>query len=114
MKQLSKNLALIVLFLLSGQQALSYDFEVNGIYYGYDISTQTAYVTSGDNKYSGIIDIPTSVTYNGRSLNVTAIGYGAFSECKGLVSINMPQSITSIGGQAFKYCRKLTNSKYVR
>lgn len=108
MKQLSKNWALIVLLLLIGQQALSYDFEVNGIYYGYDISTQTAYVTSGDNKYSGTIDIPMSVTYNGRSLNVTAIGYGAFSECKGLVSINMPQSITSIGGQAFKYCRKLT------
>ena len=39
MKQLSKNLALVVLLLTIGQQAFSYDFKIDGIFYNYNITT---------------------------------------------------------------------------
>ena len=76
--------------------------EVDGIYY--DISETTATVTSGDNKYSGDIVIPESITYENSKYSVTSIGYCAFDECIGLTSVTIPNSVTSIGEFAFKGC----------
>lgn len=90
-------------------KAFAYDFEVGGIYYGYDTNTQSAYVTSGDNKYSGAVNIPMSVFYNGRTLEVKEVGYRAFFECKDLVSVNLPQSIICINNGAFSRCWALTS-----
>lgn len=111
MKQLSKNRALIVLLLLIGQQAFSYDFEVNGIYYGYNAETQTAYVTTGNNPYSGVINVPSTVSYNGRTLEVKAIGYGAFRNCVDLISITLHDGIETIEDRAFSGCSGLTEFK---
>ena len=41
--------------------------------------------------------------------SVTSIGYQAFSGCKGLTSIEIPNSVTSIGNEAFYGCRGLTS-----
>ena len=81
--------------------------EVDGIYY--DISETTATVTYGDNKYSGDIVIPESITYNGSKYSVTSIGDWAFSYCTGLTSITIPNSVTSIGDGAFSGCSGLTS-----
>ena len=40
---------------------------------------------------------------------VTSIGDSAFSNCDGLTSITIPNSVKSIGKSAFKYCVNLTN-----
>ena len=105
MKQLSKNWALIVLLLLIGQQALSYDFEVNGIYYGYDSNSQTAYVTfDNSKKYTGDIIIPASISYNGRTISVTAIGKNAFRNCTELTSVIIPNTTLTIEEDAFYNC----------
>ena len=40
--------------------------------------------------------------------SVTSIGYEAFREC-GLTSITIPSSVTSIGGKAFRFCTALMN-----
>ncbi|MDO4726942.1 MAG: leucine-rich repeat domain-containing protein, partial [Porphyromonadaceae bacterium] len=55
------------------------------------------------------ITIPTSVTYNGVTYSVTAIGERAFYECSSLASINIPNSVTKIGDEAFRGCKNLTS-----
>ena len=39
----------------------------------------------------------------------TKIGMNAFSECSGLTSMSMPNSVTNIGNYAFQNCSKLTS-----
>ena len=40
---------------------------------------------------------------------VTTIGKGAFSSCEGLTSVVIPESVTTIGEYAFYYCYNLTS-----
>lgn len=101
MKQNAKNVSLFVLLLFMGIEVSAYDFEADGIYYGYNASDQTAYVTYGTEKYSGNVVIPESVTYNGRTMSVTSIGPIAFEYCNDLYSVSIPNSVTSIGDRAF-------------
>ena len=90
--------------------------QVNGIWYDFDNSTQTASVTyrgsnssSYSNEYSSSIDIPSSVTYGGKSYRVTSIGSSAFYKCTSLTSVTIPNSVTSIGDDAFYNCSGLTS-----
>ena len=92
------------------------DTEVDGIWYDFDSSTQTASVTyrgpsatAYSNEYSGSVTIPASVTYNGTTYSVTSIEWGAFADCSGLTSITIPNSVTSIGSYAFCNCKGLTS-----
>ena len=80
----------------------AYDFEVDGIYYN-KTSDSTVSVTYKEEKsgvyysdYSGDITIPSNVTYDGKSYNVTSIGIYAFRDCTGLTSITIPNSVTTI------------------
>ena len=72
--------------------------EINGIYYNLNEGEKTAEVTKNPNKYSGAVSIPETVTYNGITYSVTSIGNYAFCGCSGLTSVNIPDSVTSIGG----------------
>ena len=53
--------------------------------------------------YSGDINIPSEVVFNGRTYKVVAIGDHAFSECYSLGEIFIPQSVESIGFGSFSY-----------
>jgi hypothetical protein len=52
--------------------------------------------------------IPQEVSYNGVNYSITAIGADAFKFCFNLASVNIPNSVTSIGDCAFLGCCNLT------
>ena len=63
----------------------------------------------GNNIPEGILVIPESVTYEGKTYKVTSIGNGVFYGCTGLTSITIPNTVTSIGEYAFEGCTALTS-----
>ena len=91
----------------------AFEFMVDGIYYKYSNATnKTASVTYCDttyNSYSGVVTIPDSVTYNGMTYPVVAIGISAFRACTGLTGVMIPNSVTTIGNYAFQDCDSLTS-----
>ena len=91
----------------------AYDAEIDGIYYNVDRTAKTAEVTCKDmnnSRYAGPdIVIPSSVSFEGTTYEVTSIGTNAFYGCSNLRSISLPESITSIGEWAFGYCGYLVS-----
>ena len=103
----------LALILLSAVGAWAYDFEVDGLYYGFSYdSSNEVYVTYGDTQPSGEITIPSSVSYNGQIYSVTSIGGSAFEDCSALTSVTIPNSVTNIDAFAFLDCSALTNVYY--
>lgn len=125
MKKL-RTLAIIIAGLWGGcfetiaayEYTQNYDFTVNGVYYKIK-TTSTVEVTYNfyndnyDSDYydtyyssSGDIVIPSTVTYNGNTYTVIAVGNHAFEDAS-LTSIVLPSTIKTIGIGAFADARKL-------
>ena len=87
----------------------SLEFEVGGIYY-----SQLAGNTVCASKFNAVghLTIPSSVTYDGQTYRVKAIGYfGAeyWGDNLTLTGIDIPSSVTRIDAEAFKNCKMLTS-----
>ena len=105
-----KQILLSVLFMLSANSiyAWVHDFEADGVLYSIiSASDRTCQVVRGD--YSGDIKIPDSVLYNGRYLKVIRIQSEAFLGCKKLISVTIPNTITSIEEGTFQFCQRLAS-----
>jgi hypothetical protein len=89
----------------------AYNFESGGIYYDITSPNTVAvtYATGSYNSYSGTVDIPSTVTYNGTTYTVTAIGNSAFRNSSNLTGVSIPNTVTSIGEYAFYQCNHLTS-----
>ena len=114
MKQLKLKLLFTVLMSMVGQQAFadwdtSTKVQVDGIYYYLDNASNLAQVMSVPEGYSGYIKIPSDFIYNGNNYVVTEIRSYAFQKCSGLTSVEIPNSVTSIGYMAFFHCSGLTS-----
>ena len=94
--------------------ASAHDFEVDGIYYGYNVdgtvsvTYRGSYYSAYANEYTGDVVIPSSVAYSGTTYSVTSIVSYAFYDCS-VTSVSIPNSVTSIGTYAFGYCSGLTS-----
>ena len=113
MKKETKFLKIIVLFMaiFASINVFAYDFEVDGIYYNKNSDGTSVSVTYKSYSYSywGDVIIPSSVTYNGITYSITSIDYKAFSDCKYLKSVEIPNSVTKISDGAFSNCSGLTS-----
>ena len=106
-----------VLLLLCATAVAAHDFVVGGIYYNITdatnktvaVSYRGSYSDSYSNEYTGNVEIPESVAYNGKTYSVTSIGKDAFRDCSGLTSVVIGNSVTSIGNSAFRGCTGLTS-----
>ena len=103
-----KTFLLSLLTILLPMVAFADAVEIDGIYYNIISKNKGAEVTSNPNKYSGSVDIPASITFDGVEYSVTSIGGSAFQRCYSLTSVTIPSSVTSIGASAFEYCNSLT------
>ena len=128
-----KHLVLLFSILFTSTLPSSaYDFEVNGIFYNLislEDGTRTAEVTRDSiefSYYSGEINIPPTVIYQGTSIPVVRIGEKAFQmpypavpldsteaipeseDLGGPTTIHVPFSVKEIGEAAFSCCRELT------
>ena len=66
-------------------------------------------VLACDVNKSGHVDILSSIEFAGNTYPVTYIGWYAFSNCDGLTSVTIPNSVTSIEEEAFYDCDGLTD-----
>ena len=120
-KQLKLTFLLAVLMSMVGAKAFAHDIAVENadgvtIYYTYtNNKTELAvsYEGSSWDKYlneywSTKIIIPESVTYKGKTYPVTSIGNDAFRYCRRLTSVTISNSVTRIGNGAFEGCTGLT------
>lgn len=101
--------------LLCSLTANAYDFVADGIYYNItsstDLTVEVTYEREGIlviSGYRGAVTIPPTVSYDDNIYSVTTIGNSAFYDSD-LTSIAIPESVTSIGGCAFKGCSSLTS-----
>ena len=109
-----KNYFLLLTLLCLSLSARAHDAKVDGIFYNLDADDKTATVTfkgdspdSYDNEYSGNVVIPETVTYDGITYSVTALGDKCFRGCSYLTSITIPNSVTSLGDECFDGCSSL-------
>ena len=79
----TKRIFTALLLAVIAMASYAYDFEVDGIYYSYDVYGN-AVVTHGDKKYTGKIKIPSEVKWNGKKKKVVEIGDYAFYNCPNL------------------------------
>ena len=103
-----KSLVLLVVIaiLATSNTYAQASFEtIGGLRYLIDSDVKTAMLTANPNgeKYSGNIVVPEKVkASDGVEYPVTAFAANTFKECKGVKSISIPSSVTSLGEYCFR------------
>lgn len=104
-----------LLLLLAAATAGAHDFEVDGIYYNItgdneaEVTYKGDYYYTDNNRYTGEVTIPKTVTEDGVTFAVTSIGDYAFWQCSGMTGLTIASSVTSIGDDALYGCVGLTS-----
>lgn len=93
---------------VSSGQTLFFKIEGNGVNVVSQYSQANATNYDDNNRPTGNLVIPNSISNDSASYVVVGIGTYAFRDCVGLSSVIIPNSVTSIGRQAFAGCAGLT------
>lgn len=110
-----KFMIVCILSMLLDFQSKAYDFyftNSDGVRIYYDFlggAGNKVMVVEGSQLYSGIVNIPDSVLYDGTKYSVEEIGSRAFFSCWELTKVTLPPKLTTIREFAFSRCDKLTN-----
>ena len=82
--------------------------QIGKLYYTLNTSSSTAEVVAKPSgKYTGDIEIPASVEYESETFSVTSIAEMAFYECVDLTAVTLPNSVRTVGNDAFYGCSNL-------
>lgn len=108
-----KKFVLFITMLFLSITSNAYDIAVENadgktIYYNYTNNGQELEVTNGNAPYSGVVNIPETVTFMNRTRRVTSIRFST-SYSRDITSASIPCSITYIGEGAFQDCSRLTS-----
>ena len=86
-------------------KAFAIEFVVNGVRYSVNSDNTTVTVAGySPSKPSGDLTIPETVTFSNITFTVKSIGDRAFQSCSGWRSVTIPNSVTTIGSEAFFGC----------
>ena len=101
--------ALMLMVLLLGLPSLSYayDFVEDGFGYNKIIYPNNAVEVGCYRKLKGEVQIPSSVSYRGKTYKVTQIAYEGFKDCNEITSVTIPNSMRDIYFAAFRRCTNL-------
>lgn len=104
------------LCMIVGLMSSAQTFQHEGITYNVIGTNEVAVAKSMGDPYSGSIDIPNAVPYNGRDYSVTKIASYAFAEDAEhgpnlIESVTMKNNIKAIEEAAFQGCTKLRSAK---
>lgn len=103
--------ALMLMVLLLGLPSLSYayDFVQDGFGYNILIYPDNAVEVGCYRKLKGEVQIPSSVSYRGKTYKVTQIAYEGFKDCNEITSVTIPNSMRDIYLAAFENCSSLSS-----
>ena len=89
----------------------AYDFKEGSFYYNRlnGSEDEITYRRAGIESYVGDVEIPASVTYEGTTYTVTAVGTSAFKNCVSVSSVVIPEGVTELKEEAFYGCENLTS-----
>ena len=113
-----RHLFSFILFLLcltTGAEDFQYTYEGKTLTYTViDEEAKTCKPKDGvsytpGNNVTGNVVIPSEAMFGGTSYKVTGIGVYAFYNCRGLTSVTIPNSVTTIERRAFCGCSRLTS-----
>ncbi len=109
---MKRNL-LILLLSVSAFSLHAYDVVQNGVYYNLvgneaEVTYNQSSIWDDNGRYENVVDIPASITHEGKTYPVTRIGQSAFSYCNNLTAVFIGENVQVIARFAFAYCENMT------
>ena len=106
-------LLLVAFCILPPISAAADTFTVDGIKYGYNDKTETAWVDDNNKYFQGTdVVIPETVEYQSTIYRVIGIQGSAFEGCNRIISLSLPSSLEYIHADAFSQCTGLTSVEF--
>lgn len=102
-----KNTCILAFSLLFTFTANAFDFTVDGLKYSTRTETSVYLSALQNTSLSGALEIPDSVTYEGKTYAVETIGTTAFRDCASITSVTFPSGLLIIDRDAFRGCSGL-------